>query len=233
MFTGPKRDCGSSLSTTLRRPITSLINIVERSSKDSRASHLLVLLEDAEKELLDNSLLVVGVVAELHKLLQHSVETESKVINVLTWLEGHVLPLLAKCLQRGLAGAIAVDACCSDGVPSLLGSSIVRKRELHLERDCSNKGIQRLSILVVVDVAVLDCLPHVPHLEPHTFISLGESRPPTTRANIPDNSLEPVVTTVPVLGESHATYEGRTLHQPIRHSCHALLQERHRRAHLL
>jgi hypothetical protein len=32
---GPERGCGSSPSTTLRRPIASLIDIVERSSRDS------------------------------------------------------------------------------------------------------------------------------------------------------------------------------------------------------
>jgi hypothetical protein len=61
---------------------------------------LLVLLGDATEELLDGSLLVVGVIAELHHLLQQSIKMESKVINVLTWLEGQVLSLLAKCLQR-------------------------------------------------------------------------------------------------------------------------------------
>ena len=35
-----------------------------------RASHLLVLLGNAAEELFDSSLLVVGVVAELHHLLQ-------------------------------------------------------------------------------------------------------------------------------------------------------------------
>jgi hypothetical protein len=49
-----------------------------------RASDMLVLLGDAPEELLDGSLLVVGVVAELHHLLLQSVKTESKVINVLT-----------------------------------------------------------------------------------------------------------------------------------------------------
>jgi hypothetical protein len=63
-----------------------------------RASDLLVLLGDAPEELLDGSLLAVGVVAELHHPLLQSVKTESEVINVLTWLEGQVLPLLAKCL---------------------------------------------------------------------------------------------------------------------------------------
>jgi hypothetical protein len=81
---------------------------------------------------LDGSLLVVGVVAILHHLLQKSVETEGKVINILTWLEGQVLPLLAECLQCGLAGAIAADACRSDSVPGLLGSPLLRKRELQL-----------------------------------------------------------------------------------------------------
>jgi hypothetical protein len=45
---------------------------------------MLVFLGDAPEELLDGSLLVVGVVAELHHLLLQSVKTESKVINVLT-----------------------------------------------------------------------------------------------------------------------------------------------------
>jgi hypothetical protein len=109
---GPERGCGSSPSTTLRRPIASSIDIVERPSRESieRASDLLVLLGDAPEELLDGSLLAVGVITELQHLLLQSVETESKVINVLTWLEGQVLPLLAKCLQRGLTGAVSVDA---------------------------------------------------------------------------------------------------------------------------
>jgi hypothetical protein len=61
-------------------------------------SNLLVLLGDAPEELLDGSLLAVGVVAELHHLLLQSVKTKSEVINVLTWLEGQVLSLLVKCL---------------------------------------------------------------------------------------------------------------------------------------
>jgi hypothetical protein len=64
----------------------------------NRASDLLVLLRDAPEELLDGSLLALGVIAELHYLLLQSVKMESEVINVLTWLEGQVLPLLAKCL---------------------------------------------------------------------------------------------------------------------------------------
>jgi hypothetical protein len=90
-------------------------------------SDLLVLLDDALEELLDGSLLAIGVITELHHLLLQSVETESKVINVLTCLEGHVLPLHAKCLQCGLAGEIVVDACRSDSVPSLLGSLLLGK----------------------------------------------------------------------------------------------------------
>jgi hypothetical protein len=45
-------------------------------------------LEDAPEEFLDGFLLAVGVITELHHLLLQSIETESKVINVLTWLEG-------------------------------------------------------------------------------------------------------------------------------------------------
>jgi hypothetical protein len=115
-------------------------------------------------QLLDGSLLVIGVITELRHLLQQSVETESKVINVLTWLVGQVLPLLTKCLQCGLAGAVAADACRSDGVPDLLGSLLPGKRELHLGKNSRNEGIQRPSILVVVDVTVPNYFRHVPHL---------------------------------------------------------------------
>jgi hypothetical protein len=170
-------------------------------------SDLLVLIEDAPEELLDGSLLTVGVITELHHLLLQSVEMESKVINVFTWLEGQVLPLFAKCLQRGLAGAVAADACRSDGVLGLLGSPLLRKRELHLGWDCSNEGIQRPSILVVVNVAVANCFPHVPHLEPYPHyrgpldvIGLGEGRLPAVGSNVPDNGLDLMVTMVPVRG---------------------------------
>jgi hypothetical protein len=60
--------------------------------------HLLVLVGDAPEELLDGPLLTVNAVAELHHLILQSVKTKREVINVLTWLEGQVLPLLAKCL---------------------------------------------------------------------------------------------------------------------------------------
>jgi hypothetical protein len=172
-----------------------------------RASDLLVLLGDATEELLDGSLLVVGVVAELHHLLQQSVETESKVINVLTWLEGHTLPLLVKCLQCGLAGAGAADVCHNNGVPGLIASPLLGKRELHLERDCSNEGIQHPSILVVVDVAVPNCFPHVQHLEPYPHhrdpldvVGLGEGRSPAVGTDVSNNRLDPMVTMVPVRG---------------------------------
>jgi hypothetical protein len=162
---------------------------------------------DATEELLDGSLLVVGVVSKLHHLLQQSVETESKVINVLTCLEGQVLPLLAKCLQCGFAGAVATDACRSDGVPGLLASLLLEKRELHLGRDGSNEGIQRPSILIVVDVAVPNCFPHVSHLEsyPHhrgplDVVGLGEGRPPIAGTDVRDNGLDPAMIMVPVRG---------------------------------
>jgi hypothetical protein len=168
---------------------------------------MLVLLRDAPEELLDGSLLVVGVVVELHHLLLQSVKTESKVINVLTCLEDQVLSLLAKCMQRGLADVVAADACHSDGVPSLLDSPLLRKRELQLERDCSNEGIQRPSIIVVIDIAVPNCFPHVSHLEsyPHhrdplDVVGLGEGRPPAAGTDVPDNGLNPMVTMVPIRG---------------------------------
>jgi hypothetical protein len=87
------------------------------------------------------ALLIIGVITELQHLLQQSVEVKSKVINILTWLEGQVLPLLAKCLQCGLAGTVAADAGRSDGILGFLGSLLLGKRKLHLRWDCSNEGI--------------------------------------------------------------------------------------------
>jgi hypothetical protein len=128
-------------------------------------------------------------------------------MRVAAMASNQVLPLLAKCLQRGFAGAVAADVCRSDGVPSLLGSSFLKKRELHLGRDCSNEGIQRPSILVVIDVAVPNWLPHVPHLEPYPHhrspldvVGLGEGRPPAAGTDVPDNVLDSMVTMVPVRG---------------------------------
>jgi hypothetical protein len=128
-------------------------------------------------------------------------------MRVAAMASNQVLPLLAKCLQRGFAGAAAADVCHSDGVPSLLGSSFLKKRELHLGRDCSNEGIQRPSILVVIDVAVPNWLPHVPHLEPYPHhrspldvVDLGEGRPPAAGTDVPDNVLDSMVTMVPVRG---------------------------------
>jgi hypothetical protein len=112
-----------------------------------------------------------------------------------------------KCLQRGLAGAVAADACRSDGVPGLLGSLLLGKRELHVRWDCSKVGIQRPLILIVVNVAVPNCFSHVPHLEPYPHhrgpldvVGLGEGRAPTVGTDVPDNCLDPMVTMVPVRG---------------------------------
>jgi hypothetical protein len=62
-------------------------------------------------------------------------------------------------------------------------------------------------MLVVIDVAVLNCLPHVPHLEPYPHhrgpldvVGLGEGRPSATGTDVPDNGLDPMVTMVPVRG---------------------------------
>jgi hypothetical protein len=98
----------------------------------------------------------------------------------------------------------------NDGDPSLLGNPLLRKRELHLERDCNNESIQRPSILIVIDVAVPNCFPHVLHLEPYPHhcgpldvVGLGEGRPPAAGTDVPDNGLDPMVTMVPVReGES-------------------------------
>jgi hypothetical protein len=93
--------------------------------------------------------------------------------------------------------------CRNDGIPGLLGSPLLGKRELYLGRDCSNEGIQRLSILVVVDVVVPKYFPHVPHLEPYPHhhgpldvVGLGEGRPPTAGTDVPDSGLDPMVTMV-------------------------------------
>jgi hypothetical protein len=102
---------------------------------------------------------------------------------------------------------VPADACRSDDVSGLLGSPLLRKRELYLRRDCNNEGIQRPSILIVIDVAVLNCFPHVPHLQPYPHrrgsldvVGLGEGRPPTAGIDVPDNGLDSMVTMVPVWG---------------------------------
>jgi hypothetical protein len=107
----------------------------------------------------------------------------------------------------GLAGAVATDACRNDSVPSLLGSPLLKKQELHLGRDYNNEDIQRPSILVVIDIAVPNCLPHVSHLEPYPHrrsppdvVGLGEDRSPAVGTDIPNNGLVPIVTMVPVRG---------------------------------
>jgi hypothetical protein len=71
----------------------------------------------------------------------------------------------------------------------------------------SENCIQWPSILVVVDVTVPNCFPHVPHLEPYThhrdpldIVGLGEGRPPAAGTDVPNNGLDPVVTMVPVRG---------------------------------
>jgi hypothetical protein len=112
----------------------------------------------------------------------------SKVINNLTWLEGQVFPLLAKCLQCGLAGTVAAYAGRCDGVPGLLDSLLLGKRKLHFRRDCSNEGIQRPSILVLVAVAVSNCFPLVANLEPYPHhrgpLDVGEGKPPTATTDV-------------------------------------------------
>jgi hypothetical protein len=67
--------------------------------------------------------------------------------------------------------------------------------------------MQRLSILVVIDVTVPNCFPHVPHLEPYPHrrgpldvVGLGEGRPPAAGTDVPDNGLDPMVTMVLVRG---------------------------------
>jgi hypothetical protein len=58
------------------------------------------------------------------------------------------------------------------------------------------------------DVAVPNCFPHVPHLEPYPHhrgpldvVGLDEGRPPAAGTNVPDNGLDLMVTMVPVRGE--------------------------------
>jgi hypothetical protein len=65
-----------------------LIDIVERSSRDSIERAICLYFSGMHRKSFSTTLLAVGVVAELHYLLLQSVETKSKVINVLTWLEG-------------------------------------------------------------------------------------------------------------------------------------------------
>jgi hypothetical protein len=92
-------------------------------------------------------------------------------------------------------------------VPGLLCSLLLGKRELHLGEDGNNEGIQHPSILILVDIAVPNCFPHVPHQKPYPHHygpldvdGLGEGRPPTVGTDVPDNGLDPSVTMVPVRG---------------------------------
>ena len=70
MAMGPERNCGSSLSTTLRLPITSSIDIVERSSRESIERAICLYFSGTQRKSFSTALLAVGVVAELHYLLQ-------------------------------------------------------------------------------------------------------------------------------------------------------------------
>jgi hypothetical protein len=95
--------------------------------------------------------------------------------------------------------------CRSDGVTGLLDSPLLGK--LHLERDCNNEGIQCPSILIVVDVTIPNCFPHVANLEPyphhcgpHDVVGLGEGRPPTTGTDVPDNGMDLAVIMVSIQG---------------------------------
>jgi hypothetical protein len=128
---------------------------------------------------------------------------ESKVINILTWLEGQVLPLLTKCLQCGLASTVAVDEGHSDGVPGPIGGPLLWKSKRHLEWDYNNEGIQRPWMSVVVNIDVPNCFPHVANLEsyPHhrgplDVVGLGEGRPPTVGTDVPNNGLNLAITMV-------------------------------------
>ncbi|XP_066340410.1 uncharacterized protein [Miscanthus floridulus] len=85
------------------------------------------------------------------------------------------MALLVDLLKRGPAGTVATDACCGDGVPSVLGGPLAREGGLHLYRNSSQKRLQRPPILLEVGVAVLDRVPHVPrrHIHLHHHGPLG------------------------------------------------------------
>jgi hypothetical protein len=89
-----------------------------------------VLLRHGSKQLLHRPLLReirVSVTMTGHLLLQ-SGKSKSKVLNLLTGVEGEILPVLANPLQRYTADAVDADARCSDGVPCFLGGSLVSER---------------------------------------------------------------------------------------------------------
>jgi hypothetical protein len=61
--------------------------------------------------------------------------------------------------------------------------------------------------VTVIDVVVPNCFPHVPHLEPYPHhrgpldvVGLGLGRPPAVGTDVPEQSLDPMVTMVPVQG---------------------------------
>jgi hypothetical protein len=127
------------------------------------------------EELLDSSLLVDVVVTVPCQLLHQGVEAESKVVDVLTWLESRVLPLLTQLLKRGLAGAVAADACRGDGILGILGGPLVRERGVHLlRRNSSKKRLQRPPILVEVGVAYRTAS-HMHRAYIFTFITMDHS----------------------------------------------------------
>jgi hypothetical protein len=71
--------------------------------------------------------------------------------------------------------------------------------------------LQRPSILMVVDIAVQDRLPHVSHLEPDPHdrrpldvVGFREGRPPGTRANVRDQSPDPIEAAVYVVPAASA-----------------------------
>jgi hypothetical protein len=66
-------------------------------------------------------------------------------------------------------------------------------------------------ILIVIEVAVPNCFPHVSHLEPYPHhrgpldvVGLVEGRPPAVGTDVPYNDMDPMVTMVPLRGGSAA-----------------------------
>ena len=136
MVMGPERGCGSSLSTTYR--------LLDRHRGEiqqglDRASHLLVLLGDAAEELFDSSLLAVGVIDEVHHLLQQSVETSSPGLKARfshslqsacsVDLRTRSLPMRAAAMasQASLAVRLLVSENCTSGRTAAMRASSARR----------------------------------------------------------------------------------------------------------
>lgn len=68
-------------------------------------------------------------------------------------------------MMGGPPRTVAADACRGDSLPSFLGGGLGGEDGPHLWWDNRDKSLERPSVLVAVDAAVLDRVPHLPRLQ--------------------------------------------------------------------